>query len=338
MTAAVRQEKNFESGRRPDIETALTDEFQVKWKFFPELATSQFDQEASRANQARFEAIDEPTVDTYADAADRGDEFPGVLAYRPKSNKKGLLVVIDGNHRLAAFDRVSRPIPVYEIAADTAPQTIAVMTYTFNTKHGRPTSEEERIHQALYLVGNGASPSVAAETVNLPLRILTRALVKKRADDRAQEVGLDIRQWDALSQANRSRLLNISTDEAFQDAAQLTFQANLGTDEVQVLVAKVAEGGKSAARQRRIIADEKEAMRERVQQNAGGLFTPKTRAGMTARGKMRTAFGQLNTITESPTAFAKLFAANERVDEAERILEVVAKLEKYMVALNPKLK
>jgi hypothetical protein len=53
----------------------------VKWDFHPKVERDQFDTEKSLRNQARFQALDEKRVDTYAEAMKRGDEFPPVIAH-----------------------------------------------------------------------------------------------------------------------------------------------------------------------------------------------------------------------------------------------------------------
>src|SRR4051812_39000956 len=103
-----------QAGRRPDIEADLTDKYAVSWEYLENVGANQFDIETSLKNQARFEPLHEETVEEYAEAMGRGDLFPAVVAIRRRKN--GKLVIIDGNHRLAAAQRADVPLSVYEVA------------------------------------------------------------------------------------------------------------------------------------------------------------------------------------------------------------------------------
>ena len=182
--------------KRPDVENELVNRYHVNFSFEPAVKPSAFDFEKSQHNQARFNPIDQATVDIYTEAVRRGDIFPAVLAFRPQSRAR--FVMIDGNHRLAAHIAADKPLAMYEIDRDTDRRTIALLTFAMNTRHGKPTSEDERVFQAIYLVDNGASAGAAAAAVNIPVRILKKAITNGKANQRADVVGLRRDEWATL--------------------------------------------------------------------------------------------------------------------------------------------
>ncbi|GAB3080822.1 hypothetical protein GCM10027053_51530 [Intrasporangium mesophilum] len=320
-----------ETGRRPDIERELSERYAVEWEFRPAVPIASFDQDKSLHNQARFEALDEKTVELYTEAVKRGDEFPAVIAYRPSPRAR--LVMIDGNHRLSAHIRAEKPVDVYEVDRDTDRRAIALMTYSFNTRHGRPTSETERLSQAAYLVDNGSSIAHAAAAVSIPVAHLKRHLTRVSADTRADEVGLKRNEWDALNATVRSRLSQIYTDEGFADAAKLAFAARLDADEVFELVA-LLNSTKSGARQRAIVTKHREMMRERIQAAAGGALGTAPRKAQGPKQRLSMALGQALALPEDDQAIVGAYAQSERKDAARHIREVVERLTRLAVALD----
>ena len=321
--------KESERGRRPDIETDLKDKYFVKWTYSHAVSTSQFNIDRSLANQARFQALDEATVETYREGVERGDAFPAVIAIRQGRGANPKLVIVDGNHRLVAHDRAGAAIDVYELDPATKPQTVALMTYSFNTRHGKATSEEERVHSALFLISNGASLAEAAEVLNVPERVVRRAQAKAKADERAKEVGLDMREWGALAQASKSRLLNISTDEGFAGAAHLTFQAGLNAEEVFQLVQLLNSSGRSATRHRKLLDNEVDRYHDRIQvAGAGVLTTGSDKRRISPRARLAMGLGQVLAMPDDPDVLVKAYAEGEREDVAERLVEAGEKLMK----------
>lgn len=326
---------NATKGRRPDIEQELNETYHVGWKYVAGVNTSEFDIEKSQANQARFEAIDEAVVAQYVEGVERGDPFPAVIAYRPRARSK--LVIIDGNHRLAAHAAAQAPISVYEIEQGTRAQVIAVMTFAFNTKHGKPTSEDERVEQALYLINSGASIDEASAQVNVPSRLVKRAIAKSKGDVRADEVGLDRRKWDMISQSGKNRLLNISTDEGFKDAAELAYAASLDATEIFELVG-LLNSSRSATKHRQIIKTQADIHRDRIQLGGGGVIgSTAVRKGMTPRGRVSMALGQINAWPNDLKALARTYADGERTDQASMLMQASDKLKQLALALDPKI-
>lgn len=334
MTTTPTQTKpKAELGRRPDIERALTDEYHVKWTFHAGMPVADFDMEKSLHNQARFEAVNQTTVEEYAEAVKRGDIFPAVIAYRP--GPRARLIIIDGNHRLGAFYKAGVPIDVYEVDRNTDKRTIALMTFAFNTKHGRPTSEEERISQAKYLVDNGSSIAHAAAAVSLPQNVLKRALARSTADARADEVGIKRSEWDSLAASARGRLKDIFTDEGFADATKLAFQARLEVQEVFDLVA-LLNTSRSGAKQRALVAQQREVHRDRIQQGAGGVLTSNDRKAQSPRTRLAMSLGQVMALPEDIPTIVAMYAAPERKEAAKKVQEAADRLAAVAAALAKK--
>lgn len=336
MTAATRART---TGKRPEIEAELKDKYKVEYAFKKAVPLDEFDVDASLKNQARFVPVDEATVELYKEAVERGDVFPAVLAHRPGRAQNAKLVIIDGNHRLVAHQRAGKPIDVYEIERGTRGQTVALMTFAFNTKHGRPTSEAERVSQALYLIENGASQENAAAAVNVSKGVLRKAIAKANADKRADEVGIDRREWEGLAQTSRARLLNVSTDEGFHGAAHLAYIAKLDANEVFDLVT-LLNTSKSAGKQRQIVRSETERYKERIDESAGGVLGGGTskRAPMTPKARVGMLLGQVLALPEDVNALARGWADGERAEAAGRILDASERLRKLALTLDASLK
>lgn len=331
MTKTAPKATTLDKARRPDIESELSEKYGVKWAFLDAVPTSQFDYDRSMHNQARFEAVDEKTVELYTEAVKRGDVFPAVIAYRPSA--RGRFVMIDGNHRLSAHVRAEQPLAVYEIDRSTNPRTIALMTFAFNTRHGRPTSEQERVTQAVYLVENGASIDAAASAVSIAPRVLKKAMARSAADARADEVGLKRNEWDTLAATTKSRLVNISTDEGFHDAALLTYAAKLDAQEVFELVA-LLNATKSGTKQREIVKQQREMHSERIHAAAGGVLTTADRRALGPKQRLGMSLGQVLALPEDDKAIVSAFAAAERADAAKRLLSASERLARLAKAMR----
>jgi len=323
----------LDKGRRPDIEAELTEKYHVKWSYLSQVPISGFDLDRSLHNQARFEPIDEKTVDLYTEAVRRGDQFPAVLAY--KASARGRYVIIDGNHRLSAHIRAESPIDVYEVERTTDPRTIALLTFALNTRHGRPTTEAERVQQALYLVDNGASIDHASAAVNIAPRVLKKALARQQADARADEVGMPRNEWDSLGATVKARLLNIATDEGFGDAARLAFAAKMDANEVFDLVA-LLNATKSGTRQRAIVKHHRDMMQERIQAGGGGVLATADRRKMGPKQRIGMALSQALALPDDDNVIVQAYAAAERGDAAKRMLEASERLARIAKALTAK--
>lgn len=325
-----------EKGRRPDIEKELEDKYHVKFKFHPAMPLKDFDKAKSLHNQARFEALSESTVAEYAEAIRRGDDFPAVLAYRPTARSR--LVMVDGNHRFSGHESAGREsIAVYELHRDTDKRTIALLTFSMNTRHGRPTSEAERVEQAIYLIEAGASTDAAAAAVNLSPRVLRKAIAARRADQRADEVGLKRPEWEALHSTSKNRLLNVNTDEGFRAAAELAYKAKLDANEVFELV-QLLNATRSSTKQQAIIKQWHDVHQGRIQAAAGGVLGTANRRAMTPKGRVASVLGQVLALPEADDAIVKGYAEPERKEASQNLRKASERLAHLADLLDPKRK
>lgn len=307
------------SNRRPDIEKYLDDKG-VKWEYHPTLAYDDIDLERSLRNQARIHhKVDEEVVTRYTDAMERGDVFPPVITAKGGRTADAKQVNIDGNHRIISGTKRGGevyPYGAYEVlSAD--PQIIVLMTFEANTKHGLPTSEEERVHQAIWLIDNGASHQRAAEAVNVPIGAIKRLWNKVQADRRADEVGMVRSHWDHLSNGIKQRLLTVSTDEGFAALAELAFKAKLDTDEVNKCVAEINQS-RSGVKQRAMVANWTEVYADRVAANLGGMGTSNSKKGQTPKQRYLLTIGNVLSLPDDPVSLAAQFAPQERSEAASR--------------------
>jgi hypothetical protein len=324
-------------GRRSEIENELSDTFHVDYEYRMQVPVDDFDIDRSLANQARFQALDEPTVALYQEGVERGDSFPAVIAYRAGRAASAKLVIIDGNHRLVAHERAARPVDVYEIDRGTRAQAISLMTFAFNTKHGRPTSLAERLEHAKFLVDNGASQDTAAAAVNVPLRDLKRAMTKAKSDERAKEVGADPREWEQISQSGRHRLLNVSTDEGFLDAIHLAYIAQLNAEECFELTT-LLNTTKSGRKQSQLVKAERERLAERIQGVGGGVLKgagATSHRAMSPRARLGIVLGQVIALPEDFDSLARAFGESERSESAQRVLAASERLRKLALTIDP---
>ena len=316
----------MDQGRRPDIEDDLSNLYHVQWTYLPSVDLGEIDTEKSRHNQARFEAIDEKVVATYAEAMKRDEHFPPLIVYRPTPT--GDFIIIDGNHRQAAAMAAGRAkTAIYEVDPKTDPKTIALMTFACNTKHGMPTSETERITQAVYLYDNGASLHMAAAAVNIPERHLKKALERAKADARADEVGFPRNKWETIGATIRARLSAIPTDEVFLRATKLAYAANLSFEEIQELVSMV-NATKSATKQMAAVKDMEAVHQDAIQAVAGGVLGTAEKRKMNPKARATLAAGQALALPDDPKVIASAYAQPERAEAAKRFMEAAVRFQR----------
>jgi len=243
--------------------------------------------------------------------------------------------MIDGNHRLAAHVSADMPLDMYEIDRATHPRTIALITFAMNTKHGKPTSEKERIHQALYLVDNGASIDAAATAVSIGPGMLKKALARSKADNRADEVNLRRNEWDSLSATVKIRLVTISTDEGFRAAANLAYVAKMDAVEVSALVPQL-NMSKSGVRQEAIVKAQRDLLLGRIQSGGGGVLTTGSR-GRTIGPKQRTtmAVSQVLALPENDSVILAAYTDAEKLPVSVRLRQAGERLLRLADQLAP---
>jgi hypothetical protein len=290
----------------------------VKWTFAGLIEPSSFDADKSLTNQARFVPVDDKRVDEYADAMRRGDVFPPVVAH----GRSGRYIIVDGNHRLQAAIKAHKPLGTYLVTADAA--TLVLLSYEANTRHGLPTSEDERIAQALYLVDNGSSNRIAAATLNLPLRLVDKAVNTRSYGQRFVELNVPRLTIEKLSEPVKRRLAMVNTDEGLLALLDVVVGAKLSSSEVADVVTQI-NAHRSATKQLAYVEGLREAYADRLGKSGGGVLgSSKLRGAQTPKARAAMGVGTILNLPDDLDAVAKAYAGPER-DEARKRFQLAAR-------------
>lgn len=302
----------------PDIEAWL-DERRVAWTYHPQLAVDQVDRLAGLNNQARLEPLSDEVVDRYAADMERGDQFPPIIVRRV--GKK--LVPIGGNHRLAAAGRAKRAaLAAYEIVCE--PETALRLSYEDNRRHGLPPSEDERLAQAVHLVGTGYTHAQAAEVCGVHRSKLGAAIARQRADQRALDLG--VKGWGTLTKGIRARFENVRSDPVFKEAAQLAVDARMSPADVERLVGRINQA-RSDADALALVGIEAEQQAAAAQQTANGTVRKTT-----ARSKLLTSMG--GVLAADPQTVRQSCATDDQRRQLRaRVTDALTKLAEIHKAL-----
>ncbi len=309
---------------RPDVETWLDDKG-LTWRFVPDFPLSGIDRDKSLANQARLgDPVDPAVVEEYREAIRRGDRFPAIVL--AQAAPKSVAVTIDGNHRSeAARTAGQETFGAYVVKARPGTHQVVALTMEANTRHGRPTSTEERVQQALWMVDNlRTSVDKAAAVVNVSAGTVRSRWDKVKADRRADEVGLKRIDWDGLGATVRSKLLSIFTDEGFKAAARLAVTARLTNAEVDDMISVVNES-RSAAKQVAVVKGLRKSYGDRIAAVASGLSG---RGASSPRTRLRLALTNLLSLPDdfSESVTSALTTPAERQTAAAQARAGSAKL------------
>lgn len=309
-----------------DIEAWL-DEWSVEWHFVGQASPAAFDGERSLRNQARLgDPLDQDVVERYAEAM-RGDAvFPAVVAWKAKTG----YVVIDGNHRWAAARDAERDLAVYEVKARA--QTITAMTFEANVRHGKPTSDEERVHHALYLIDNGMTQKEAAGRMAVPLSKVKKALQATEAQRRADSAGISRRDWEAIPDSARNRLMSLTTDEALVEAVKLFHDAGLLAPEVFDIVSKINDT-KSTRQQLAILANLRDVFSDRIQDRKAGVSVERGKRTRSPKSALATTVGLMLTLPPTEVILGSLGEA-EREEYVPRVNDAIKRLTELREALG----
>lgn len=302
----------------------------VQWTFHPAVPVDQFDADKSLRNQARIaQPLDEKRVEQYAEDMRRGDEFPPVIAH----GQPGKYVIADGNHRLAGATRAKRPLAVYHVVGDA--RTIVLITFEANTKHGLPTSEEERIQHALYLIDNGSSIPEAAQVLSLPRKTVEKASIARSTSDRFRDAKLPAGTVEKLTEPIRRRLANISTDEGFAAAVNLAADAGMASNEVWELVTNV-NLLRSSDKQVAFVQEQRENVwGERIAATGGGVFKRGQRTPLnTPKARLGAVTTIIGNLPEDMDEITKAWVGPERDEMAKKMRATARRLNEIAKALT----
>lgn len=202
------------------------------------------DERESKKNQARPEALIPEIVDRYSVAMKKGDKFPPIVVY--VRNQR--LVIIDGNNRVASARKAGvTEIMGYAVDLQTSSEMIALLTVEANAKHGTPTTNEWRVHQALDLVKMGVTQEMASDAAGLRVKTLQTHVAAAKADERAKVLVLKTK-WGDLPVGSRARLNTIRDDAVFVAAANCVIDNDMPGAEVDIMVRDIRGAGSEADR------------------------------------------------------------------------------------------
>lgn len=199
------------------------------------IALKDVDRAESRRNQARIaEPVNEDQVLMYAEAMKGGEVFPPIVVHKSGST----YIVMDGNHRVAAADLADiTTLPAY-VVKGPSPAQVTSFTYAANTKHGMPTSLQDRIRQAISLISEkGVTAVAAAKDLGIPLHRLRTELENFEANVRFRELG--VKRFDTLPLGVRRRLHTIHSNRVLSAAAELALEAGMTADEASKFVKRI---------------------------------------------------------------------------------------------------
>lgn len=232
------------------------------WEF-KNIPISSIDKERSHRNQARFEALREETFIVYRDAMERGDQFPPIIVFKSGDD----YVVIDGNHRVAGAELAGATEIGAYIVSGLGERQLQTMTFEANTKHGLPSSIEERTKHGVYLVDVGVTQRDAARLVNVPLHTLQYELTKARSERRLAALGVD--RWSNIGASTRARLDNIRSNVVFKAAAEVIVAGKMNNIVAGQLVTDVNKQSDETA-QLAVVEEARKKHETIIRSTAGG--------------------------------------------------------------------
>lgn len=191
----------------------------VKYKQAASHPIAMIDEDKSRMNQARAEAIDPDVVDRYTAALRHGDKFPPIVAIK----MGGKFRIIDGNHRDKSRRKAGfKDIDVIEIDADTPSEVVYMLTVEANTRHGAPTTNAWRAQQSVHLHKLGYPADRIAEALGITKSSVHAAVRANEATKRATEMKL--RRFGELAPSQKDKMANIKSDAVFRAVYELAVQ------------------------------------------------------------------------------------------------------------------
>lgn len=296
----------------------------VKWEFQPRLDPGDFDVDKSLHNQARLDPYDEKRVENYTEAMKRGDKFPPVIAH----GKPGKLVLADGNHRLQAAIRAKKPLDTYVIVGD--PQTIVLITFESNVRHGQPTGEDERVLQALHLMDNGASVRSAAAALAIPEKLVNAASIRRNTDQRFLENNISPLIVEKMPEPTKRRLAQVSTDEGFIAAVELAHRSNMTSSEAFTFVTEINEL-RSSAKQVALVREREAALTDKIGASGGGVLNRKPQG---PKARLSIAMGSILNLPDDLELLRKQYIGPEADEAAKRMRATARRLNHLAKSLS----
>lgn len=149
----------------------------VQWRIAT-ITRDQIDERRSFSNQARLmvnNGVIDDVVLEYAIAMEREDSaFEMIIVHECK---KGIFVIVDGNHRfraetMATYPHKPKTLNVYVVTTDD-PTRLELMTKTWNYGNGVRPSDTERKQQALQFIASHTGADVATVARHFGVKAMT---------------------------------------------------------------------------------------------------------------------------------------------------------------------
>lgn len=278
----------------------------------------------SQTNQARPEAIVQEVVDRYAVAMKAGDSFPPIVGYIVA----GKVVVIDGNHRVAAAKKAGYThIVMFGVAPETSTELITLLTVEANSKHGLPTDTKWRVEQALHLFDIGISQDLACEAAGIKVQQLKDRIAVRKADERARKLG--VTQFAILAPAARQALGTLKDDAVMVVASNCVIDNELSVTDARNLIRDVKAKGSESERLK-VVTDFDE---KRRMERAAKAVVGKRQRTSNAKLSLTTAIGKVLAFDIGATG--RIFGTSfERAEMDRRIDECL----EHLVAIQDEIR
>ena len=291
-----------------------------------------FDERASRNNQARPTPLRPDKVDEYAMAMRRGDKFPPLVAYRT-SEKSTTFILISGNHRLAGGKKAGvKQLPTYVLASDTPPELILLLTVEANAHHGAEVPTEWRVKQALNLIAAGWKQDESCAAAQISTSALHTYKKSLEADERARR--MKITNFSQLGAKHKTSLQNLKLDNAFMQAAIVTINTNMNQADTQQMVRELRVLPSEAEQIAHIqmVADErrKVAEQQKLLKRRSGIINNPKQSLITGIGKIM--------HTDGPTLVRTLITDAEKQEIWDRLGKVADKVLELQVLVEESMK
>jgi hypothetical protein len=242
----------------------------VEWHTEKDIPLSMIDWEASLRNQARLgDVLIQEHVDELTLAILDGVQLPDPVGY----SKEGRVVIISGNHRVAAYKQINElklggPIEKIDwYIVNTFAWKIDVLTRTSNVIEGLPLSKDERLEQAKHLVRVLNYTEVAAAKA----LAISKTTVGNALDaDAVAERLARYRFTDRIPPTTLCKLDKIKQDIALVETAKLVREAQLSADETAEVARRVEAAAASEKQQQHVLAELRRDYKDRIARTKRG--------------------------------------------------------------------
>jgi hypothetical protein len=297
-----------------------------------QISLDTIDVKRSRENQARIgKPIDDDLVAQYGIAHENGDIFPAVIVAEQPGRKR---LIIEGNHRDEMYRKAGVKSTWAYVINGASPAAITLLTYEANAKHGKMTSESERLVQAMHLIDGNVSAEEAARRLGLPVSKVRDYASLNRVDHRADELGISRVNWDQLPSGTKKRLGQITTDEGFAAATKLAVDAKLPTTAVTKIVSDLNQPNmRSSAKQAAHVSQLRAVYRDTIQTGGDRSKASQGRQGRPPRVIFGMALQQLDVLPSASMITARM-SENEKIEWARRTEDGIARLKDILAVLR----